>query len=83
MSRHMTCLQQSRHAPGIWRREIGEAPVLHARLSAEADDPDRQLLLEARPIVHQIKPVVQWPAPHIRVWVQLQSPLIYMSAAAN
>ena len=46
---------------GIDRGQIGEAPVLHARLGAEANDPDRQLLPEATPVVHEVEPAQLMP----------------------
>jgi hypothetical protein len=49
-------LQQAHYPLGVCRGQIGEAPEPLTRLCAEANNPDRQLLLEAPPVVHQVKP---------------------------
>lgn len=59
--RAATCLQEPHDILGIDRGQIGEAPVLHARLGAEANDPDRQLLPEATPVVHEVEPAQLMP----------------------
>ena len=58
-NRAAACLQEPHNIPRIDRGQVGKAPVLHPRLSAEADDPDRQLLLEAAPVVHEIEPATK------------------------